>query len=307
MTLSLVVDDSAVDRRLAGGLLEKSKNYTVEYAAHGAEALAGMSRRIPDLVLTDLQMPEMNGLELVEAIREKHPLVPVILMTAHGSEDIAIKALQAGASSYVPKSALARELIDTVENVLVASRAHRQESHLMNCVTYTEWTFTLDNDSSLVPPLVHHFQQNMTAMRLFDDTARIRVGIALEEALLNSLYHGNLELQSEQLREAACRSLLGSGKPSLVTERRNQLPYKDRRIHVHAKISPSEARFVIRDEGPGFNTSEVPDPTDPSNLEKESGRGLLLMRMFMDEVAYNDTGNEVTMVKRREAPQVREA
>jgi anti-sigma regulatory factor (Ser/Thr protein kinase) len=57
------------------------------------------------------------------------------------------------------------------------------------------------------------------------------------------------------------------------------------------------ARFVIRDEGPGFDPHKVPDPTDPENLERESGRGLLLMRSFMDSVAYNPTGNEVTLVK----------
>ena len=62
---------------------------------------------MPALVLTDLIMPEMNGLELVKAIREHHPFVPVILMTSKGNEEIAVQALQGGAASYVPKSQLA--------------------------------------------------------------------------------------------------------------------------------------------------------------------------------------------------------
>ena len=73
-----------------------------------------------------------------------------------------------------------------------------------------------------------------------------------------------------------------------------------RRIHVLVTLSPSEARFVIRDEGPGFDPESVPDPTDPANLERESGRGLLLMRTFMDEVRFNQAGNEVTLIKRRQ-------
>ena len=54
---------------------------------------------------------------------------------------------------------------------------------------------------------------------------------------------------------------------------------------------------MIRDEGPGFDPASIPNPTDPEYLERPSGRGMLLMRSFMDELTYNDTGNEVTMVK----------
>ena len=108
----LVVDDSPVDRRLAGGILEKS-HYQAAYAGNGVEALAALEHQLPSVVLTDLQMPEMDGLELVEAIRNKYPLVPVILMTAHGSETIAIQALQRGAASYVPKKDLATDLLES--------------------------------------------------------------------------------------------------------------------------------------------------------------------------------------------------
>lgn len=56
---------------------------------------------------------------------------------------------------------------------------------------------------------------------------------------------------------------------------------------------------MIRDEGPGFDSTSLPDPTDPVNLEKVSGRGLLLIRTFMDEVRHNPKGNEIVLVKRR--------
>ena len=110
MATILVVDDSPVDRHLAGKLLEKHAGLTVAYATDGRDALTVMERSAPDLVLTDLQMPEMNGLELVEEIRIHYPTVPVILMTAHGSEEIAIQALRVGAASYVPKRNLAKDL-----------------------------------------------------------------------------------------------------------------------------------------------------------------------------------------------------
>jgi CheY-like chemotaxis protein len=298
MSTVLIVDDSPVDRRLAGGILEKCSGMIVEYAANGAEALEKIEQHVPDLVLSDLQMPKIDGLELVGAIRSRFPLVPVILMTAHGSEDIAVQALARGAASYVPKSKLAQELPEVVESVLAVSKADRHNEQLGECLHKTANEFVLKNDTALVYPLVDHCQRLVTRMKLCDDTGRIRIGIALEEALLNALYHGNLELTAEALRDA--RSGMVSNGANLIDQRRNQSPYRDRRIHFHVSVTPDEAQFVVRDEGPGFNPASVPDPTDPANLERESGRGLLLMRSFMDEVQYAPGGNQVTLIKRRD-------
>jgi anti-sigma regulatory factor (Ser/Thr protein kinase) len=66
------------------------------------------------------------------------------------------------------------------------------------------------------------------------------------------------------------------------------------------RITPTQAIYTIRDDGPGFDPSSLPDPTDPANLDRPCGRGLLLMRTFMDNVIYNDRGNEVTLFKERE-------
>jgi anti-sigma regulatory factor (Ser/Thr protein kinase) len=71
-------------------------------------------------------------------------------------------------------------------------------------------------------------------------------------------------------------------------------------VRVTARLTPLIATFVILDEGSGFDVSKVPDPTDPLFLERPSGRGVLLMRTFMDDVRYNSTGNRVTLVKHRD-------
>lgn len=299
MTAVLVVDDSPVDRRLAGGILEKNPALEVRYATSGQDALAEMARQQPDIVVTDLQMPDLTGLELVERIRAKHPLVPVILMTAHGSEEIAVRALEVGAASYVPKARLATDLEDTVENVMAMARADRRHERLLECLTRSETEFVLDNDPDLIPPLVDLFQQHVARMQLCDETGRIRLGIALEEALLNALFHGNLELSTEELREASS-ALFHAQSRDLVAERRRAAPYSGRHLRVKASINPEAMQFTISDEGPGFDTASLGDPHDPANLQRETGRGLVLMRTFMDEVRYNPSGNEVTLVKRRE-------
>ncbi|WP_437325580.1 response regulator [Sorangium sp. So ce381] len=296
MVRVLVVDDSPMDRRLSGSLLKKRAGMEPVYAENGVEALETIARSMPEIVLTDLQMPEMDGLELVEAIRREHPYLPVILMTAHGSEEIAVQALRRGAASYVAKRSLAAELVNTVENVLAVARLDRREQQLLSCLTATESHFELDNDVAKVPALVGHVEQSLGRMRLCDETGRIQVAVALREALVNAIVHGNLEVSSKLLDEQP------SAFSALVERRRTESPFRDRRVVVVARETRTEATYVVRDEGPGFDPRNLPDPTDLANLDKPSGRGLMLIRTFMDEVRHNEKGNEIRMVMRCRSP-----
>jgi CheY-like chemotaxis protein len=293
MPTVLVVDDSPVDRRVVGELLTRDPDLQVRYAVHGADALDTMASELPDIVVTDLLMPQIDGLQLVAAVRQQHPLVPVILMTSQGSEEISVRALQLGAASYVPKRVLATSLRDTIRKVLGVSSRARSQTRIMGCMTRTCYTFELENDSALFGPLVTYLQDEAAQMGLCTDADRTRIGVALEEALANALYHGNLEVGSE-LREKDIGAYY-----ALIESRRRQPPYQDRRIEVEARFTRDGATFVIRDAGVGFDPGTLPDPTDPANLERVSGRGILLMRTFMDEVLYNQMGNVVTLVKRR--------
>jgi CheY-like chemotaxis protein len=237
-------------------------------------------------------MPELDGLELVEAVRLRYPHIPVILMTAHGSEEIAVRALQKGAASYVPKRSLAQDLSPTVATVLELALRGRPMSRMLEWLVYTESRFVLDNDVSIIPDLIGHLEASITQLKSVDETALIQVGVALREALVNAMYHGNLEVSS-QLRESE-----NGLYEQLIATRRTELPYRVRRVHVTARQTPTEVVYVISDEGPGFDPTVLPDPTDPLRLEMVHGRGLLLIRTFMDEVTHNERGNEITMVKR---------
>lgn len=291
MKTILVVDDSAVDRRLAGGLLERDAGWRVDYAVDGKPALERIRAAPPDVVVTDLMMPEMNGLELVAAIKCEHPFVPVILMTAKGSEEIAVRALEVGAASYVPKARLAQDLRSTVEQVLAAAGRHRSWFELKNHITHMRYTFELENDVSLIPSLVNYLQQGLTKLQLCDEAERLRVGVALETAIINAMVHGNLELGAE-LNEADEASY-----QALTTRRSQESPYKDRRVYLSATMTPSRAVYVIRDDGPGLAMRTLSSRGEPANLDEPAERGLLLMRTLMDEVSFNDGGNEVTLVK----------
>jgi CheY-like chemotaxis protein len=294
MAVVLVVDDSAVDRTLAGGLLKKDESLSPLYACNGREALSIIARESPDIVVTDLQMPEMDGLELVEAIRRDSPSLPVILMTAYGSEETAIKALRMGATNYVAKRNLARELIAIVRGILEIARSDRSQRQILGCLTQTESCYEIDNEAAIIPALLDQLGTGVMRMQLCDRNGWIRIAVALREALVNAIYHGNLELKSQLLEEDEAEFA------RLQQDRMRAPPYSNRRVYVTARETRTEVTYIVRDGGPGFDPATLPDPTDPANLDRRSGRGLFLIRTFMDEVRHNQVGNEITLVKRRE-------
>ena len=286
----LVVDDSAADRELAGHLLEAQDGWSVAYAADGKQALAYLEAHAPDVVVTDLQMPDLDGLGLVEQVKEHYPLLPVIVITAKGSEEIAAKALETGAASYVAKKALGRDLVDTVERLLAASRERQSYTRLLTRLEVA--SFVLENDLELISSVVSFLTGILRDSDMFDESDCHHITTSLDEALTNAYYHGNLEVRSE-IREHDARAYR-----ALANDRRVRAPYRDRRIRVRVDLTSGEARFVIKDDGQGFNPAEIPDPTRPENLILPAGRGVFLMNTFMDHVEYNDVGNEVTLTKR---------
>src|SRR5436190_11175150 len=133
MPTVLVVDDAAVDRKLVGGLLAKGTGLQVQFAASGEEALERLSAINPAVIVTDLVMPGMSGLELVARVVEQNAGIPVILMTGKGSEEIAVKALTAGAASYVPQGHFHRQLLTSVSAVLDTVDERTSNTHWTCC------------------------------------------------------------------------------------------------------------------------------------------------------------------------------
>jgi CheY-like chemotaxis protein/anti-sigma regulatory factor (Ser/Thr protein kinase) len=282
-----------------GGLLKREEDWLVQYASNAEEAYEAIEGTFPDVVVTDLLMPQVNGLELLRVVREKHPHIPVILATSHGSEELAMQALEQGAASYVPKDQLAEKLRDTIEQVLGLAHMEGHFELLHACLSNEQFTLELTNDPRLFAPLIGRVQQGLIALNFCHSTQRMHIGVALEEALLNALYHGNLELPSEDyLRH---RYPLRHGvKSPLAAQRCGESPYQERRIFVHASLGRQETRILIRDQGRGFDTSRVPAAHDPDTLQENRGRGLILMRNCVAQIEFNAAGNEVTMSFRGE-------
>ncbi|MCP4204802.1 MAG: response regulator [bacterium] len=287
----LVVEDSPDQALLIAALLEKSE-HSATVVESGAAALDQIEAARPDLVVTDLMMPGMDGLELVEAVRTRYADLPVLLVTAFGSGEIAVEALKKGAASYVPKQRLVDDLPGTVENVLALARETRRKTHLLESLVESRFRFVLPNEENLIPGLVDFLQDRICYRNPdCDENLLMQVGIAVQEAIRNAMHHGNLEVSSELRQKSVA---LYNAK---VEERLADDTYSGRRVTVAAVFTGQDFRCAVRDEGPGFDSASIPDPTDPENLLKTSGRGMYLISMFMDSVGHSDSGTEIVMTK----------
>jgi DNA-binding NtrC family response regulator len=125
----LVVDDESNARNALGELL-REEGYAVETAADGFKALAKFDDFSPDLVLTDLRMPGMDGLELLRSVRKRDPEIAVIVMTAHGAVETAVAAMREGAADYLAKPLNFEELSLVVDRALERRRLRAEAGQL---------------------------------------------------------------------------------------------------------------------------------------------------------------------------------
>ncbi len=172
----------------------------------------------------------------------------------------------------------------------------KDRSRLLGEITASEFVLIIGNDLRLIPLLVDSLSQRFVDFGICDRGAAGRLGVAVGEAVVNAIVHGNLEVGSE------IRDDPGDLYEKLIEARRLDPRFRKRRIRLLCEFSDQQGKISVRDEGPGFDVSKVPDPTQDANLSLPYGRGILLIRAFFDEVDYSPKGDSVTMLKRRSDP-----
>jgi len=126
-----------------------------------------------------------------------------------------------------------------------------------------------------------------------ETAVRHELSTALRELLLNAIEHGNFALSYDDKSKA----LHDGSWARLINERSCQEPYCSRFVCVSVDSSETVFSAIIRDQGFGFDWRCLPDPTAAENLLNEHGRGVSLARFCVDELVYNETGNEVSIRK----------
>jgi len=216
-----------------------------------------------DLIISDLSEAEVNG-EPISELHRKHLVTPLGEQNGTG----VIKAFKVGAANYLRLPYNRDELREIVEQTLAQKLRYFDDPTLFSHV-HEKIEFELPSDLALMNGVLEYLQERVSKLGLIRPE-RSNLFVALDEAFVNAVKHGNKNDPTKLLK-------------------------------ITAELSPKEASFTVEDEGEGFNVHEIPDPCDPKNLFRTSGRGVLLIYNIMDEVEYNAQGNRVKMVKRPEA------
>ena len=288
----LLADDSELHRNFILEVLKKEPlDWIIEAVSSAEEAISLMRHMAFDVIITDVVMSGMSGLDLVNQVHKQPKRVPIIVISGEGDPAAAIEALKRGAASYVAKKDLSSRLGETVRQVLDASRNEQNYQNLIGCAEEVRFKFSLTNDPDLVLPLVGLVQRMADGMNLLASDSRTRFGIAIDEALVNAICHGNLELSEEEMIEVHAHLHSGT-RSNAIESRRNKSPFCERHVHVSLGLSLEGIKVVVRDDGRGFSR-------DANSLSNEH-RGITLIQNLVDKASYNEVGNELTLVKFRD-------
>jgi serine/threonine-protein kinase RsbW len=258
----LVVDNNDELRALLEQVLGRL-GHDVVVTGERENALAREDLDQFDLVISDLSEAEVNG-QPIGDLQRKHLVTPVT-----PPQSGIIKAFKMGAANYLRLPYNREELREIVEKTLSYKLRYVDDPELLPHV-HEKIEFELPSDLALMNGVLEYLQERVSKLGLIKPE-RSNLFIALDEAFVNAVKHGNKNDPTKLLR-------------------------------ITAELSPREASFTVEDEGEGFDIREIPDPCDPANLFRTSGRGVLLIYNIMDEVEYNAQGNRVKMIKRPELP-----
>jgi serine/threonine-protein kinase RsbW len=185
----------------------------------------------------------------------------------NSAEPVIVKAFKMVAANYLRLPYNKDQLREIVEQTLSYKLRYVDDPKILSH-THEKIEFELPSDLALMNGVLQYLLERVAKLGVIAPE-KSNLFIALDEAFVNAVKHGN------------------KNDPSKL-------------VRVGAELSPKEASFTIEDEGEGFDVQTIPDPRDPANLFKSSGRGVLLIYNIMDEVEYNAQGNRVKMVKRPE-------
>ena len=234
------------------------------------EALAIDNIEAFDLVITDLDVAKLSAETSFNG--NASVCLPTTLNAGHYGEHI--KAFKISAANFRRDEFNEEELKDMVATVLDYKIRYVDNKDVVQDL-HENIEFELPSAISLMHIILDYLMKRVEKLGVIKPE-QSNLFVALDEAFVNAVKHGN-KFDARKL------------------------------VRVTAEVSRDEARFTIEDEGEGFDVANIPDPLDPENLFKTSGRGVLFIYNIMDEVKYNDRGNRLTMVKKAHDDEVHKA
>lgn len=283
----LIIDDN-------NDLLEYLKdffmiyNYEVILAETGNEGIEKFREYLPDIVISDMRLPDKNGDIVVKEIKAINKEVPIIIITGFSDKQLILSAMRNGALDLLKKPFKPKDLrylINKIDTLFRKIKVRLSSS-------FVEWEkreLKISNDIYIISPVVNFIFSNIDYIS--GDVSFLKNG--LQELLINAVEHGNLNISYDEKQE-----LLEKGDYNNRLKEKASLPeFKDKYVTIKVFSTPEYLKVIIEDMGNGFDLSSIPDPANPENFLKESGKGILMALHAYDKVDYNEVGNCVTLIK----------
>ncbi len=269
---AVIVDDEPGTNDLLAEVM-RARGYEPIQLHLGAEVVKTVEEYQPEVVLLDLMLPDLDGFEVCEQLKlnRETNLIPVLMVTALDDAQNYLRGVRVGANGYVTKPFTPKQIYAALESALDWRHIHEAEG------TAGEIQFDCRSE-------IPHLQ---------------KINDLLTDLFLNTRLN---ERQIKDLRQAVME--MGGNAIEWGHRRNADLP-----LRITYRIDPTKVTLKIRDQGPGFNPKQVPHAASDDNpighLEvrnelglREGGFGIMLAKGLVDEFQYNETGNEVTLVKR---------
>ncbi len=292
----LVVDDELMVRELLVEMLITAGDYNILAADNGKQALTICNENDVDLVFTDLRMPEMGGMEFLAELRRQKPEIPVVILTGFGRREDAIKALRLGASNFLLKPQEVDQVHTIASKILRMRLKKRLKQRIFDFLVEERQVYTIPNELHNTLPLIDLLTEKIERVGICNQSELMNVRLALDEALVNAIVHGNLEIAS-QSKGNTLDELLSFNQ--LVKERSQMETYNTRQVQVTTQLTQDFVSFTVEDEGQGFSWQSIPDSFEDVEILANHGRGLILIHAFMSKVEFNEKGNKITMIKKK--------
>lgn len=292
----LVVDDEERIRKLLQKCLA-GEGYKIDTAQDGQAGLEKILQRDYSLVITDVVMPRLGGLDFLKNVRLSRPGLPVVIITGFATTDITIQALKLGAVDFITKPFKLSEIFFTVKRVLDIQGRAEELQGVFQQVVHSSKVFECPCQDLEIDAVLHVIVKELADLGFCEESDSMKISLAVREAIDNAVEHGNLELPSGHKHKEYMID------PQAFQRWKNQRlsdpQFGRKKIRIEFSCSDDRMEVKVRDEGPGFDASALPKTADRVEEMDSNLHGYRLMLLSMDEVRYNPTGNEVTLVKLR--------
>ena len=282
----LIVEDDNSSRMYLENLIELN-GYDYKSASNGMEGLNIFDTFNPDIVITDIQMPVMDGLEMLETIRSKKSETIIIITTAYGSENYAIQALHLGANNYLKKPVAGYDLLPLLKKYEKIKFGKNIDNYKQGKVLSKRFKIEFKTSIKNIPNIVDNILNQSSGP--YEENERINVELGLVELITNALEHGNLEISAQEKINALNENRL----EELYFEKENKPELSSRKLTVTFTMDTESCEWIIEDQGNGFDWKNIKDPTKDDNILELSGRGIFISGFLFDELEYSGRGNIV--------------